>query len=545
MRRFLSSTGCGIPTMPTSPRGLATLESELLSQLRALPHPTLQPLRTLGELSMVRTLTITPPAPGAPGTTSSTSTSPSQVDSGGFTVTVDIDPIFPGSPSFAPLAASITASTRGSIPPTTHIRVREVVSARGGSPAFTPLGGGLTHLRTAIAVASGKGGVGKSTVAVNLAFALALQGGRVGVLDADVQGPSLPTMVTPPRLEVGKVPGGGECINALESPPLPPSAPPGTPPLALASYGWVSPRNPATGARTGAALMRGPLLATTIRQLAKFTAWGGRDALVVDTPPGTGDVHLTLGQLVPFTGAVVVTTPQAVACADTDKGLQMLGSLAVPVLAMVLNQAHFVGDGGRVYYPFGQGGGARVAALAARYGIPPTRIYHLPMEEGVSQACDSGTPLVVSHPDSLAAAVFRGMARDLAGDLEGKLAGGGGGSSSSSSSSAGAVAEGNAAQGTTTSVSWDKGKRVVVVKWHGVEGGGVAYLEPRALRLACRCAGCVDELSGVVRVREGSVPGDVAPVRVEAKGNYGVAIAWSDGHESSIYTYAQLMARKA
>jgi Mrp family chromosome partitioning ATPase len=227
--------------------------------------------------------------------------------------------------------------------------VREVVSSRGGSHSFTPLGGGLTHLRTAIAVASGKGGVGKSTVAVNLAFALALQGARVGVLDADVQGPSLPTMVTPPRLEVGKVRGsgsssgstgeGGDCINALESPPLPLTAPLGTPPLALASYGWVSPRNPTTGARTGAALMRGPLLATTIRQLAKFTAWGGRDALVVDTPPGTGDVHLTLGQLVPFTGAVVVTTPQAVACADTDKGLQMLGSLAVPPLAQI-GRAH-------------------------------------------------------------------------------------------------------------------------------------------------------------------------------------------------------------
>jgi len=368
-------------------------------------------------------------------------------------------------------------------------------------------------------VASGKGGVGKSTVAVNLAFALAARGARVGLLDADIQGPSLPTMVKPASLTVRK--GENDCINPLMSPEGG---------VACASYGWVSPRD-AAGERRGAAMMRGPLLGTTVRQLTKFTAWGARDTLLVDTPPGTGDVHLTLGQLLPFTGAVVVTTPQAVAMDDTDKGLQMLKSLAVPPLALVLNQAYFKGADGVKYYPLGRGE-ERARALANRFGIPSNRLYLIPMEESTSVACDSGVPLVISHPGSQAASVFSDLARDLAGDLEKFMA---------SRITAATSEEGDLSPGSSTPEAfWDSSKNALVVKWHSEKGSAVRYVEPRALRLACRCASCVDEISGIMRINPGKIPLAVVPIRVESKGNYGVAVGWSDGHDSSIFTFAQL-----
>jgi ATP-binding protein involved in chromosome partitioning len=429
-------------------------------------------------------------------------------------VSVDIalDPVFPGAPSGAPIrdavraAAAAACGAAGLALAGGGARVREVPSRPGGA-AFAALGGGLAGLRSAVAVASGKGGVGKSTVSANLAFALAARGARVGLLDADIQGPSLPTMVTPASLEVRK--GADGCVGPLDVGAG----------VAAMSYGWVAPRN-AAGERAGA-VMRGPMLATVVRQLAKFTAWGARDALVVDTPPGTGDVHLTLGQLLPLAGAVVVTTPQALAMGNTARGLAMLKGLAVPPLALVLNMAFFDdGRGGR-HHPLGDGRAA-AGALADRWGVPRARVFEVPMEPVVSAAGDGGAPAVVAAPRSATAAVFAALAEAVAGDLEAALGGGGGGG------------------GPLLSAAWDAARGAVAVRWE--EGGGAreALLAPRALRAACRCAACEDEFTGARRVDARAIPPNVVPARVEPRGNYGVAVAWSDGHASSIYTHTQL-----
>jgi Mrp family chromosome partitioning ATPase/DUF971 family protein len=480
----------------TSPRALAALEEVLLERLRALPHPALAG-RTLGELGVIRSVSVGGPHAGA------------------ASVDVALDPVFPGAPSGAPIRSAVAAvaaaacgaagvALAGGAP-----RVREAPS-RAGSAAFAALGGGLAGLRSAVAVASGKGGVGKSTVSVNLAFALAARGARVGLLDADIQGPSLPTMAAPASLEVRK--GGDGCVGPLDVGAG----------VAAMSYGWVAPRN-AAGERSGA-VMRGPMLATVVRQLAKFTAWGGRDALVIDTPPGTGDVHLTLGQLLPLTGAVVVTTPQALAMGNTARGLAMLKGLAVPPLALVLNMAYFEdGRGGR-HHPLGDGRAA-AGELAERWGVPRGRVFEVPMEPAVSAAGDGGAPAVLAAPQSATAGVFAALAEALAGDLEAALGGGGGGGGGGAP---------------LFSAAWDAARGAVAVRWE--EGGGAreALLAPRALRAACRCAACEDEFTGARRVDARAIPADVVPARLEPRGNYGVAVAWSDGHTSSIYTHRQL-----
>jgi Mrp family chromosome partitioning ATPase/DUF971 family protein len=492
MRAFSSSA--------LSPRALAALEDALLARLSALPHPGL-PDATLGSAGVVRSVAVSAAAAAAPSPTPSVS------------VEITLDPVFPGAPSAAPIrdavaaAASAACGGAGLALAGGRARVREAAPSRAGAPAFSALGGGLAGLRAAVAVASGKGGVGKSTVSVNLAFALAARGARVGLLDADVQGPSLPTMASPASLDVRK--GADGCVGPLDVGAG----------VAAMSYGWVAPRN-AAGERAGA-VMRGPMLATVVRQLAKFTAWGGRDALVVDTPPGTGDVHLTLGQLLPLTGAVVVTTPQALAMGNTARGLAMLKGLAVPPLALVLNMAYFEdGNGGR-HHPLGDGRAA-ARALADRWGVPPARVFEVPMEPLVSAAGDGGAPAVVAAPRSATAAVFGELAAAVAGDLEAALGGARGGGAG------------------LLSTAWDASRGVVAVRWE--EGGGAreALLAPHALRAACRCAACEDEFTGARRVDARAIPKDVAPTRVEPRGNYGVAVAWSDGHTSSIYTHAQL-----
>jgi Mrp family chromosome partitioning ATPase/DUF971 family protein len=476
---------------------LSSLEQRLLD----LPHPTLP--GTLGGLGVLSV----------------------QAQPAG--ITVALDHVFPGTPAAAAIEAQVRAAC-GGLP----VALRLASSQRPGSPAFAGLGGGLSQLRSAVAVASGKGGVGKSTVAVNLAFALHARGARVGLLDSDVQGPSLPTMLTPSSLAVGKQGGSGECINALD-----------VAGVACASYGWVSPKSPVTGERGGAAVMRGPILATVVRQLAKFTAWGARDALVVDTPPGTGDVHLTLGQLLPFAGAVVVTTPQAVAMADTRRGLDMLAKLNIPLLALVLNMAHFQApDSGVRYHPLGNGE-REVARLARDWNLPQEALFHLPMEEATSTACDSGVPLVLSHPHSATARVFDSLAAYVAGRVERRLGGGEEATGSSSSSSSSSSSEGSSVPQSPlgqVSMRWDAGRARLLVRWVDSEGGGEVALEPAQVRRACRCAACIDEHTGVPRLDPASVPPAIVPRSVALKGNYGVAVEWSDGHSSSIYPLAQL-----
>ena len=194
---------------------------------------------------------------------------------------------------------------------------------------------GLRGVKNIIAISSCKGGVGKSTTCVNLAMTLMQMGAKVGIFDADVYGPSLPTMVSPEfeKLEMSK--DGAITPVEFEG-------------VKIVSFGYAG---------QGSAIMRGPMVSGLVNQLLTTSEWGELDYLLLDMPPGTGDIHLTLGQVVPITAAVVVTTPQKLAFIDVDKGVRMFAKLEVPCVCVVENMSTFTGDDGKVYRPFGKGSG--------------------------------------------------------------------------------------------------------------------------------------------------------------------------------------------
>ena len=251
----------------------------------------------------------------------------------------------------------------------------------------------IPGVRQIIAVSSGKGGVGKSTVAVNLACALAQAGLKVGLLDADIYGPNAPTMlgVTDQTPEVS---GQGEEQRLT---------PINTSGLVMVSMGLlIGPEQPV--------IWRGPMLNGIIRQFLYQVEWGERDVLVVDLPPGTGDAQLSLAQAVPMAGAVIVTTPQQVALQDARRGLAMFKQMGVPVFGVVENMSWFTPpeQPERRYPIFGSGGGERLATEA---GVP--LLAQIPIELPVQEGGDSGRPVTLSQPDSLAAAAFRELADTL------------------------------------------------------------------------------------------------------------------------------------
>jgi ATP-binding protein involved in chromosome partitioning len=242
-------------------------------------------------------------------------------------------------------------------------------------------------IRNAIAVASGKGGVGKSTVAVNLAVTLAQSGARVGLLDADIYGPNVPIMMGVDHL---KPPEGGKLIPAEAHG------------VKLMSIGFlVKPDQPL--------IWRGPMLHSAIRQFLTDVNWGELDYLVIDLPPGTGDAALSLVQSMPLSGGLIVTLPQQVSLDDARRGLEMFRQLNVPILGIVENMSYLeLPDGNRMDV-FGQGGGQR---LAQESGVP--FIGAIPMDPAVRQGGDSGVPVVVSNPDSPVSKALQEISRDVA-----------------------------------------------------------------------------------------------------------------------------------
>jgi len=261
------------------------------------------------------------------------------------------------------------------------------VPAHAVQPDLTP----HPRIRNIIAVGSGKGGVGKSTIAANLALALAIDGARVGILDADIYGPSMPMM-----LGVTQRPDSpdGKTIMPLHGHGI-----------EMMSVGLlVDSETPM--------IWRGPMATSALLQLLNDTAWGGAeglDYLVVDLPPGTGDIQLTLAQKIPVAGAVVVTTPQNIATLDAKKALKMFDKVNVTVLGVVENMAQYVCSScGHVEHLFGHGGGEE---MAAQYGVP--LLGSLPLEIGIREQGDTGMPIVLARPDSAAAEVCLGLARNL------------------------------------------------------------------------------------------------------------------------------------
>ena len=247
----------------------------------------------------------------------------------------------------------------------------------------------LPGVKNIVAVASGKGGVGKSTTAVNLALALASEGARVGLLDADIYGPSVPMMMG--------IDGRPESIDGKNMEPMENYG------VQVMSIGFLV-------AQDEAMIWRGPMATQALEQLLRQTHWKDLDYLIVDMPPGTGDIQLTLSQRVPMTGAVVVTTPQDIALLDAKKGIKMFEKVGVPILGIVENMAvHVCSNCGHVEHIFGEDGGKK---MASDYGMD--YLGALPLTLQIRVQADSGKPTVVSDPDSEVAGLYKAVARKVA-----------------------------------------------------------------------------------------------------------------------------------
>jgi len=304
----------------------------------------------------------------------------------GGKVSFDVELGYPAKSQHAVLRQALVAAARG-VPGvsdvTVNIATRVVAHAVQRGVQLLP------SVKNIVAVASGKGGVGKSTTAANLALALAAEGACVGLLDADIYGPSQPMMM---GIEGRPESDDGKTMDPLENYGV-----------QVMSIGFLINPNEAM-------IWRGPMATQALEQLLRQTNWRDLDYLIVDMPPGTGDIQLTLSQRVPMTGAVIVTTPQDIALLDARKGVAMFDKVGVPILGLVENMAaHVCTKCGHVEHIFGEGGGQR---YAAERGID--YLGALPLDMAIRLQADGGKPTVVADPDGQVAALYKAMARQVA-----------------------------------------------------------------------------------------------------------------------------------
>jgi ATP-binding protein involved in chromosome partitioning len=310
-----------------------------------------------------------------------------QVDGGKVTVQVELG--FPNAGYRGQLAADVEAQIKGiDGVEAVVVEVNTKVTSHAVQKGLKPIKG----IKNIIAVASGKGGVGKSTTAVNLALALTAEGARVGILDADIYGPSQPRML---GVHAKPESPDGQSLNPIVSHGL----------EAMSIGFLIDEETPM--------IWRGPMVTQALEQLLNDTNWSDLDYLVVDLPPGTGDTQLTLAQKVPVSGAVIVTTPQDIALLDARKGLKMFQKVEVPVLGVIENMSiHICSNCGHEEHIFGEGGGKR---MAEQYGV--TLLGELPLDIRIREEADSGKPTVVVEPDSRISEIYREIARRVAAKL--------------------------------------------------------------------------------------------------------------------------------
>jgi ATP-binding protein involved in chromosome partitioning len=304
----------------------------------------------------------------------------------GANVVFDVELGYPANSQIASLRAALIAAARG----VSGVENVSVNIATKVTPHAVQRGVQLLpKVKNIVAVASGKGGVGKSTTAVNLALALAAEGAKVGILDADIYGPSQPMMMG--------ISGKPESADGKTMEPMENYG------VQVMSIGFlVEADNPM--------IWRGPMATQALEQLLRQTNWGDLDYLIVDMPPGTGDIQLTLSQRVPLTGAVIVTTPQDIALLDAKKGIKMFEKVGVPILGIVENMAvHVCEKCGHVEHIFGEEGGKR---LAAEYEMD--YLGALPLNLSIRVQADSGRPSVASDPDGEIAGLYKAVARKVA-----------------------------------------------------------------------------------------------------------------------------------
>jgi Mrp family chromosome partitioning ATPase/DUF971 family protein len=439
-----------------------TIENQILAQLSQIQDPDLnQDIVTLG---FVKNLTI------ADGVAS-------------FTLELTT-PACPVKEVFKSQAEELVGQIEG----INEVRVR--LSSRSYS-GLKPMAKGLAHVSNVIAVSSCKGGVGKSTTAVNLAFSLAAAGAKVGIFDADVYGPSLPTMVYIPNTELYF---DGDFIKPLQFKGV-----------KLMSFAYtVGPED-----EQNPAIMRGPMVSQVINQLLTQTNWGELDYLVIDLPPGTGDIQITLTQLIPVTAAVIVTTPQRLSFVDVVKGIEMFDRMKVPTVAVVENMSYFICDNcNDRHYPFGRGA---LQSLVNEFGFKNT--IEFPIHGDISPAGDSGTPYVVEYPQTEMTQLFTQLSESVVREISRIRHGG----------------------LVTPKVELFEGRGVVVTV-----GESQYEIDAKTMRLKCRCARCEDEFTGVSLVKSDAIPDDIMPVGLSPVGNYAIGVNWSDRH-SSIFPYDYLI----
>ncbi len=304
----------------------------------------------------------------------------------GADVSLDVELGYPAASQFADIRRRVVDALRavpGVRDASVNVASKIVTHAvqRGAKP--------MANVKNIVAVASGKGGVGKSTTAVNLALALAAEGASVGILDADIYGPSQPTMLG--------ISGKPETKDGKTMEPMERHG------LQAISIGFmIDPDEPM--------VWRGPIVTQALTQLLEQTRWRDLDYLIVDMPPGTGDIQLTMSQKVPVTGAIIVTTPQDIALLDARRGLKMFEKVGIPILGVIENMSqHVCSHCGHVEHIFGAGGGEK---MCADFGVP--FLGALPLDIRIREQADSGMPTVVSDPAGPIAEAYRAIARKVA-----------------------------------------------------------------------------------------------------------------------------------
>ncbi len=308
-------------------------------------------------------------------------------------VKLTIESSTPASWAKEEIKSKATEAIKKQIPEVTNVEIDfEVNVSKHKDPAKDKY---LPGVKNTIAVASGKGGVGKSTVAVNLALSLAMDGAKVGLLDADVYGPSIPMMLGIKEQPLVKEIDGKQKIIPLENYGI-----------KLMSIGFLVDENTPV-------IWRGAMATGALKQFMSDVEWGELDYLFYDLPPGTGDIQLTLAQTIPLTGSIIVTTPQAVSLIDARKGLKMFEKVNVPILGLIENLSYFVApDTGKKYYIFGSGGGEKLAKE-----LNTEFLGGIPINPQIVEGGDSGKPLVAEYPDTEEAKIYREIARKLAAEI--------------------------------------------------------------------------------------------------------------------------------
>jgi ATP-binding protein involved in chromosome partitioning len=350
-------------------------------------------------------------------------------------------------------------------------------------------------VKNVIPIGSGKGGVGKSTVSANLAVALVRLGARVGLMDADVYGPSIPILLgaaVPPERGTGQI------------------VPPVRHGVKIMSMGFFIPKGEGLA-------WRGPMLSRMVEQFLGDVEWGELDYLLVDLPPGTGDVPLSLCQKIPLTGTAIVSTPQDLAFQVAEKAIFMFQKLRTPVLGLIENMSGFeCSHCGQREEIFGSGGARRYAVTN---GLP--FLGDIPLSTDIRAASDAGRPIVESNPGSPGARAYFRIAENLAGQVSALY-------HRAAAMNSLEPAEISQRSPGEIRITWTDGHESIYTNF--------------ALRLACPCTSCVDGQSGKRTLREDSVARNVSPLAIQPTGQYALRFNWSDGHLTGLYTYDYLRA---